>query len=199
MKSLVFFLYVWYNNGTEESSEIIIMAQQDLAFVLLTSVVVFLNQHPLPWLIKHPCRIQSQWKVLMSLLERESLREETKLDQSLSFSTNEPSSVFVCCLYCVFYSGDGTTPGCVCHYFLFKCNKLIPSFPAAIKCFQHNNIKNMVKQSIIPAASLFCYCSVSPNWKYFLYFGSQHRKHLVPDVKYSNLKLLGLSLPYQHI
>lgn len=64
-------------------------------------------------------------KVLASLVERESLREEVGLDQSLSTSIHP---VFAFFLYCC-----ETVPGSVCHDFLFKSNYLIPSFSAAIK------------------------------------------------------------------
>lgn len=48
----------------------------------------------------------------MSLVERELLKEETKLDQSLSSSTYDSPSVFICFL-CVFFEDGMKRPQCL--------------------------------------------------------------------------------------
>lgn len=62
----------------------------------------------------------------MSLVERELLKEETKLDQSLSSSTYDSPSVCICFL-CVFFFEDGMKrPQCLLQLSVFTSNYLIP-------------------------------------------------------------------------
>ena len=98
---------------------------------------MFLNQPPLPWLIRHPRRSHRQWKVLVSLVERESLREEPSL-----IKVNHP--VFACCRYCIFSVWRW-------HWkFARKCLSWLPF----LKIIKHQ--KYLLKQSITTAGVILC-------------------------------------------
>lgn len=84
----------------------------------------------------------------MSLVERELLKEETKLDHSLSSSTYDSPSVCFCflCVWFFFFEDGMKQPQCLLRLSVFTSNYLIPSFYVAVEFRHRNKMKRYLKK-----------------------------------------------------